>query len=144
MDKQIAGLRSGHPEISAAFERHQPYQENKAELDYLHKLARVEKHQDFTPQERTTTRRVEARGQGCGVVSWDPRAVSFGPGVSMHGVPVDPATQRPQPSPDAVVKETIYVDWRFVDPPVSVLPTLKALARLINLAVKDVRGAAQV
>ena len=102
---------------------------------------RWNKHQDFTPQTRTASRRIRASSGGA-VVEWDPGAVTFGAGVSIGGVPVDPRTQRPVPSPMQEVTETIYVGWNFVNPNVPVLPTLESLSRLIVEAMTDVRHAA--
>jgi hypothetical protein len=141
LEDQIKGLAAKEPGVAAAFERHQPYQPGRAELGYLHALARVNKHEDFTAQTRQEQRRIEAL-TGVGRVSWNPAQVTFGPGVSIGGVPVDPSTQRPIPHPSQTVTETIYVDWRFNDPPVSVLPTLGRLARLVREAVEDVCGEA--
>jgi hypothetical protein len=143
LEKQIKGLAANHPKIAKAIERHQPCQAGKAELGYLHDLAKVNKHQDFTAQTRQEQRRVDVQFGG-GSVSFDPGAVTFGSGVSIGGVPVDPMTQRPVPHPSQTVTETIYVDWRFKDPPVSVLPTLEALARLVRDAVEDVRREAKL
>ncbi len=148
MEKQIKGLAAAEPNIAAAFERHQPYQPDKGELGYLHALAKVNKHRDFTAQTRTEQRRIRAAGAGGAVVEWTPDTgsggVTFGPGVSIGGVPVDVRTQRPVPHTSQTVTETIYVDWRFVDPAVSVLPTLEKLAGLTRAAVEDVRGEAQL
>src|ERR1022692_3621293 len=143
LDEQIRGLRATEPQIAHAFERHQPYQPGKTELGYLHALGRVNKHQDFTPQIRQEQRRVDVQFSG-GSVSFDPGAVRFGPGVSIGGVPVDPMTQRPIPHPSQMVTEAVYVDWRFNDPPVSVLPTLEILATLVRVAVEDVRREPQL
>ena len=125
-----------------ALERHQPYQPGKSDLGYLHDLSRVNKHQDFAPQTRTESRRVRAASPGQGAVEWDPGAVTFGSGVLINGVPVDPRTQRPVPSPTITVTETIYVGWNFVAPPVPVLQTLESLTILIAEAVADVRRGA--
>lgn len=127
--------------VYAAMKRYQPYQPDKESLGYLHDLARVNKHQDFTPQTRGETRRIRASGGGA-VVEWDPGAVRFGSGVSIGGVPVDPTTQRPVPSPMQQVTEVIYVGWNFVNPNVPVLATLTSLSQLIAEAVTDVRHAA--
>jgi hypothetical protein len=143
LEKQIKGLAADHPAIAAAFERQQPYQHGNTELGYLHALAKVNKHQDFTPQTRQEQQRVDVQF-GSGSVSFDPAAVTFGSGVSIGGVPVDPRTQRPVPHPSQTVTETIYVDWRFNDPPVSVLPALEALARLVRGAVEDMRSEARL
>jgi len=141
IDTQIKGLRAAEPKIAAAFERHQPYNPGKEELGYLHALGRVNKHQDFTPQVREEQRQVTVRSAGGGSVSWGP-GVTFGGGVSVMGVPVDPRTQRPVPHPSQTVTETIYVDWRFKHPSASVLPALEALARLVREAVEDVQSEA--
>lgn len=124
-----------------AMERHQPYQPGKDSLGYLHDLARVNKHQDFTPQTRTQTRRIRASGGGA-AVEWNPNSVTFGRGVSIGGVPVDPSTQRPVPSATQEVTEIIYVGWNFVQPNVPVLATLQSLSRLIAECASDVRHAA--
>jgi hypothetical protein len=123
-----------------AMERHQPYQPGKTCLGYLHDLARVNKHQDFTPQTRTERRAIRV-SSGAAVVEWDSGAVTFGNGVYIAGVPVDPRTQRPVPSPEQEVVEVLYVGWDFVNPNVPVLPTLESLARLIPEAVAEVRHA---
>jgi hypothetical protein len=143
IEKQIKGLSASQPNIVSAFERHQPYQRGKTELGYLHALAKVNKHQDFTPQTRQEQRRVNVQFGGS-EVSFDPGSVTFGPGVLIGGVPVNPQTQRPIPHPSQTVTEMVYVDWRFNDPTVSVLPTLETLARLIREAVEDVRSEAQL
>lgn len=144
MEKQIAGLLADHPDVASAFERHQPYEAGKSELGYLHALSRVNKHQDFTAQTRVESRRVEARSAGGAVVSWNPANVRFSGNVLINGVPVDQLTQRPVPHPSQTVTETIYVDWRFKDPALSVLPTLEALVRLVRAATDDVRSEAQL
>jgi hypothetical protein len=127
--------------VYRAIERHQPYQPEKAPLGHLHDLARVNKHQDFTPQTRTETRRIRASNQ-FGSVEWSPNSVRFGRGVSIGGVPVDPATQRPVPSQGQTVTETIYVGWNFSSLNLPVLPTLDSLGKLTTEAVTEVRQAA--
>jgi hypothetical protein len=126
MERQINDLDSN---IVAAFERHQPYQPGKTELGHLHALARVNKHRDFTPQTRQVTHQVTYTGPA-GSLIFDNLIVEGQFEVDVGG----PTTRT----------ETIYVDWRFVDPPVSVLPTLEALARLVREAVEDIRREAQL
>ena len=142
LDKQIKGLHANHPAIAAAFERHQPYQAGSEVLGYLHKLSRVNKHQDFSPQTRTERLRTRVDVAGMGVAEWDPRAIKFASGVSILGAPIDPATQRPSPHPAVAVTNVRYIDWQFVDPPASVLGTLQSLARSVREAVEDVESAA--
>lgn len=66
----------------------------------------------------------------------------FGSGVSIGGVPVDPRTQRPMPSPTQEVTDIIYVGWNFAKLDIPVLPTLESLSRLIPEALADVRQSA--
>lgn len=129
--------------VYKAIERHQPFQDGKAALGYLHGLSRINKHQDFTPQTRTEHRRIKAEG-AFGAVEWSPDSVRFGPGVSIGGVPVDPQTQRPVPSASQSVTETIYVGWNFRDLNIPVLSTLDALGKLVTEAVADIRHIAEL
>ncbi len=46
-------------------------------------------------------------------MSWDPRTVSFGSGVSIGGVPVNPSSQMPVSDPRLKVVTTVWVDFRF-------------------------------
>jgi hypothetical protein len=137
MEKQIRGLSTSQPGVVAAFERHQPYNEGKAPLGLLHALARIEKHQDFSPQTR-----VEKRRRKTGGVSWNPDVIipsspsggMWVNGVKVHGDGADLSA----------VETTIYVDWIFSDLSVPVLPTLEGLAQLTRSAVEDVRREAQL
>jgi len=145
LEAQLPGLWESAPEVAKAIQRHQPYRKGKTELGYLHKLARVEKHVDFTPQTRRQSSWIQAGGVG---FQFAPRSegagVSFGGEVAINGVPVDPNTLQPLGGGRNPYIETIYVDWRFVDPSVSVLPTLESLARLTRAAVRDVRRKASL
>lgn len=145
LESQLKGVAAAEPGIAQAFERHQPYQPGKTELGYLHKLARANKHSDFSEQTREETRRVVASSPGGGTVAWTPYqpgkgGVIFGGGgtVLINGVPVNPATQLPVPSPTQTVVQHILVGWNFVDPPIPVLPTLKALVQQVRAAVADI------
>jgi hypothetical protein len=152
MDKQIKGLRAAQPKIAAAFERHQPYREGREQLGLLHKLARVEKHEDFAPQVRNQERWVESSGPNgsikmlAGPDSSSGSGVFIAPGaeVNWNGRRLDPTTLQPIDGGPKPYDETIYVDWRFVDPDVAVLPTLEALGQQVEGAVKDVRQAADL
>lgn len=142
LDAQIPGLRRNRPHIADAFERHQPYRPGCEVLAQLHELSRVNKHQDFSPQTRTERRttRVEVAGASA---EWA-EGVRFAPGVAILGVPIDAGTQRPTLKAGATVTNVTYVDWRFVNPNLSVRPTLRSLARAVREAVLDVSAAAEV
>jgi hypothetical protein len=127
-----------------AIQRHQPYQPGKDVLGHLHDLARVNKHQDFTAQTRTETRRIEVSGPGGSKVSWSPDNVRFGSGVSVMGAPIDPLTQLPVPSQQHTVNQIIYVGWKFTELDLAVLPTLGQLTTAVVQAVRDVRHEAHL
>jgi len=94
----------------------QPYRDPW--LGNFNKLNNHNKHQDLVEQTRTESRRVTvSRGQGS--VSWGP-GVTFGGGVSVMGVPIDPNTQMPFPNTVAKTEVVVWVDFRFkeVDQPV--------------------------
>ena len=142
IEEQLKGLTAAQPDITGAFERHQPYQPGKAELGYLHKLARANKHADFSEQTRTEQRGGVTLKRGGTTISYGP-GVTFGRGVRLKGVPIDPTTQLPVPTPGVDVAVQIFVGWDFVDPPVPVLTTLQALVHQTRAAVDDIhRGAA--
>jgi hypothetical protein len=128
--------------IRDAIEARQPYQAGYEWLGHLATLTNTNKHERLTPQKRDETRRVRV-DTGAGSVEYVPYqegkgGVTFGPGVFMGGVPVDPGTQRPVPSPTQTVTETVYVDWLFEDPHVSVLATLERIQSSLPALIDDV------
>ncbi len=96
----------------------QPYNKNYLWLKYLAKYS-SEKHIRLTPQTKTETKRVTV---SCGnsSISWGP-GVTFGKGVSVMGVPIDPTTQMPIPNNVAETKVENWVSFLFKDSNVNVL-----------------------
>ncbi len=75
----------------------------------LSKIANSGKHVDLLPQKRVEEKRVIVSGPGASV-SWG-SGVTFGGGVSVMGVPVDPRTQRIVPTPGITEKIEIWVSF---------------------------------
>jgi hypothetical protein len=50
LDRWLPQVRAAHPDIAAAFERHQPYRAGNAALGHLHELSGVNKHRQFSTQ----------------------------------------------------------------------------------------------
>jgi len=139
LEEQIKGLAVSHPKIAKAFGRHQPYRAKRAELAYLKPLRKVNSHEDFTPQQRVE-RQVGLRQEYAGaIVEHD-----FIGGNLRAGPPRGSTNTIIDGSPPLRVQRIVYVDWQFVDPPVSVLPTLQAIVRLTRAAVKDIRREANL
>jgi hypothetical protein len=137
IDRQIPGLRTNHPKVAAAFERHQPYQPEHAELGYLPMLNRVNDHRDFTPQERSEQRTTRFEFPGGAMIEMGEGAsITMGPGADIRGGGTSIREVQP--------KQMVYIDWLFVDPPVSVLGTLEALARLVRATVQDIHREASL
>jgi hypothetical protein len=118
-DKNLPGVRASRPELVTAWKTYQPYESGFEWIGYLIELAKGNKHRVLTPQTKTETVRMEVHGPG-GSVSWDPSGVTFSAGVQIMGQPMNPVTQR---TPNTV--RMVYVDWRFADPDVSALATLR-------------------
>jgi hypothetical protein len=138
-ERMLPGVAANCPNVRDAIEARQPYQEGYEWLQHLVLLTNENKHRRLTPQTRSEERRVRVDTPGGGSVEWGP-GVTFGSGVSIGGVPVDPATQRPVPSPTQTVTETTYVDWLFEEPPLSALNTLEGIQKELPQLVEDVLG----
>lgn len=130
-----------------AIEARQPYQKGYEWLGHLAVLTRENKHRRLTPQIRDETLRVDVDMQGGGKISYQPLQPGkggvriTGHGVSFGGVPVDPVTQRPVPSPTQTVTETVFVDWLFDEPRLPVLRTLEQIQAGLSGLIDDVLSA---
>jgi len=121
VDRDFPGLRAGYPTAFALMAQYQPF--NDPWLRDFNKLNNNNKHEDLVEQTRTQTKRVTVSRPGGGAVSWG-EGVEFGGGVAVMGVPIDPRTQMPVPNSTTETTVTIWVDFRFAEPPRSVLPFL--------------------
>lgn len=82
------------------------------------------KHADLVEQTRVETQQTRVTGQGGGQVGWGP-GVTFGGGVSIMGVPIDPRTQLPIPHPSIKVERITWIDFQFAGIGASALGLLK-------------------
>ena len=119
-------LRTNAPDLWDYLESLQPYHDGNEWLDQFNRVNNENKHGSLVEQTRTETPRVTVETQGGGNVSWDPRAVKFGPGVYIDGVPVDPSTQMPVPHPSHKVTRAIWVDFLFEGIGVSAIGLLRS------------------
>ena len=92
-------------------------------LGQFNHLNNENKHQDLVEQTKTESRRVTVTGSGGGV-SWGP-GVTFGSGVRVMGVPIDPRTQLPVPNNLVKTAITTWVDFKFREGGQSVLPFIE-------------------
>lgn len=126
VDTSFPGLNSTRPDLVSALQSPQPFQTGTPWLKHLVDLSNENKHRQLAPQTKTETKQVRATAAS-GQVSWIPAQVQFGPGVFINGVPIDPRTQLPYPSPSQRVEITTWVGIEFTGSKLGVLPTLKEI-----------------
>ncbi|RMH34230.1 MAG: hypothetical protein D6690_11080 [Nitrospirae bacterium] len=123
MAKNYGGVKTTAPGIYAVFEKVQPF--NDPWLGTFNRLNNDNKHENLVEQTRTETRRVTVSSKGGGgSVSWG-SGVTFGSGVSVMGVPIDPRTQMPVPNSIVETRVEIWVDFKFAENNESVIPFLE-------------------
>ena len=103
IDQWFPGLRQSAPAVVTALEEVQPFQAGHEWIGQFNRVNNENKHGDLVEQTRVESPRTTVTGQGGGQVSWGP-GVTFGGGVSIMGVPVDPRTQFPIPHPSIKVE----------------------------------------
>jgi hypothetical protein len=136
VSRDFGGLQAQAPAVYAAMERVQPY--NDPWLGKFNRLNNDNKHENLVEQTRTETRRVTVSSkQGGGSVSWGP-GVTFGSGVSVMGVPIDPRTQMPVPNTVVDTKVEIWVDFRFADNNESVIPFLEGSIERVESLCREI------
>jgi hypothetical protein len=113
VDADFPGLKTASCDLWRYLESVQPYHGDPHRWVWLFNVLNNDnKHDRLTPQQIVREKRVHVDMPG-GSVSWSTEGVTFGSGVSIGGVPVDPATQRPVPHPSQTVKEVVWVDFQY-------------------------------
>ena len=115
---KMSDIETKHQDFYKFIGSVQPYNQDYLWLKHLASFAN-DKHIKLTPQTKTETKRVTVSRSG-GSVSWGP-GVTFGGGVSVMGVPIDPATQMPVPNNVAETKIENWVSFLFEGSGVNVL-----------------------
>lgn len=125
-------LQKNCPDLYLLLESLQPYlkSENKL-LNQFNKINNENKHSDLVEQVRTETKRVNVTSPNGGSVSWG-SGVTFGTGVSIMGIPVDPRTQLPVPNNVVKTEIITWVDFKFDNVDVSALWLLKESLKQIQ------------
>lgn len=119
---KMGDLETNHQDFYKFINSVQPYNQDYLWLKHLADFA-SEKHIRLTPKTKTETRRVTV-SRGGSSVSWGP-GVTFGRGVSVMGVPIDPATQMPVPNNITETKVENWVSFLFEGSDVNVLELCK-------------------
>ena len=138
MSAWYPGLDTANAPLYAYLSGLQPYQgADRLWLSQFNKLNNLNKHGDLVEQTRVTFEQVKVSSTSGAQVTWNPANVRFGSGVRIAGVPVDPRTQMPIRDGSLTVQKTIWVDFKFHEPDVSVLPLLsEATAGIAKIAAE--------
>lgn len=123
LDQWFPGLRQSAAVVASVLEAVQPFQSGQEWIGLFNRVNNENKHGDLVEQTRVETQQTRVTGQG-GQVSWGP-GVTFGSGVSVLGVPIDPRTQLPVPHPSIKVERITWVDFQFAGIGMSALGRLK-------------------
>ncbi|MGJ0515964.1 MAG: hypothetical protein ACR65O_09505 [Methylomicrobium sp.] len=135
VSKDYPGLQRVSKAVYDLLDSVQPYQDPW--LGQFNKLNNHNKHQDLVEQTRTEAKHVTV-SRGGGSVSWGP-GVSFGAGVSVVGVPIDPKTQMPVPNTVAKTEVVIWVDFRFKEINQPVLPFVETSIKNVDKVFQALR-----
>ena len=132
------------PQLKTILIKWQPYN-GHSWLKWLNVLNNKNKHVTLNPQKRNEsieTRVTTPSGSG---ISWT-SGVTFGEGVSVMGVPINPTTQLPVPNKSVKTERITWVDFKFDNSGVfsslpselSALPFLKKCFDNVSAIVKEV------
>lgn len=135
VSRDYPGLQTTSPVVFGILESIQPYRDPW--LGHFNRLNNDNKHQDLVEQTRAESRQVTV-SRGGGSVSWGP-GVTFGGGVSVMGVPIDPRTQRPVPNSVVQTQVITWVDFRFKDNEMSVLPFIETSLKSVEKIYRDLQ-----
>lgn len=89
-----ADLANLNPQVDAKLRSLQPFADGANAIYGKIKSFAAHKHNGLKPQKRLQEKRVTVSRSGMGGVSWG-SGVTFGSGVSVMGVPINPITQMP-------------------------------------------------
>lgn len=125
MAKSYPDLITNCPDLYNYLESIQPYVKNENKwLTQFNKVNNENKHNDLVEQTRIENKTITVTGQDGGSVSWG-SGVTFGSGVRVMGVPIDPRTQLPVQNNIVKTEIKIWVDFKFNEIEVSALWLLK-------------------
>lgn len=140
MSKSYPDLVANNKTVYDILENLQPFKkyENKW-LTFFNKLNNENKHERLVEQTRTETKNITVTGQGGGSVSWG-SGVTFGSGISVMGVPIDPNTQLPIPNNIVKTEIVTWVDFQFENINVSAIWLTKESLKQITKIYNDLKS----
>lgn len=117
---ELSLLEKNSPATYDILRTAQPFaSENNRWLAAVRDLSNEGKHVKLVSQERHVTKRTTVSGPG-GSVRWG-NGVTFGPGVSIMGAPIDPKTQEIVPTPGVTSTSVYLISFEFSNTRVNAL-----------------------
>ncbi len=140
INRSYPDLQTNKPTIYQVLNNLQPFKHDDNKwLSFFNRLNNENKHERLVAQTRTETKRVTVTGHGGGSVSWGP-GVTFGGGVSVMGVPIDPNTQLPVPNNIVKTEIVTWVDFQFDGINISAIWLMKESLNKIRQLFSDLQG----
>lgn len=102
------------PNLDAKLRSLQPFTDSRNSILLRMRELANRKHTSLAPQKRLEDRRVSVAAPGGGSVSWG-SGVTFGSGVSVMGVPINPRTQMPAHTQGIDIRVERWVSFHFED-----------------------------
>lgn len=140
MIKSYPDLLTNNKTVYDILENLQPFKKDENKwLTFFNKINNENKHERLVAQTRTETTNVTVNGPGGGSVSWG-SGVTFGSGVSVMGVSIDPNTQLPIPNNIVKTEIVTWVDFQFEDINVSAIWLTKESLKQIKKIYNDLKS----
>jgi hypothetical protein len=131
-------LGKNNPDLWSYVESVQPYHTGYKWIDMFNKINNDNKHSNLVEQTQTEIEEIRVTSQNGTRVSWNRKGVTFGPGVYIAGVPVNPNTQLPVPNPSQKVEKIVWVDFQFAGMGISALQLLRQTLEGIKKITEEV------
>jgi hypothetical protein len=136
LKRDYPNIENANKAVYDLLEAIQPYHDQW--LGQFNRLNNDNKHQDLVEQTRSEAQHVTVSRPGVGSVSWSP-GVTFSGNVSVMGVPIDPKTQLPIPNNLVKTEVVIWVDFRFKDNGLSVLPFIETSLDRVETIFREIQ-----
>jgi hypothetical protein len=140
MSKSYPELEVNNKTVYDILKNLQPFKHDDNKwLTAFNKLNNENKHDRLVAQTRTESKNITVIGQRGSSVSWGP-GVTFGNGISIMGVPIDPTTQLPISNNIVKTEIITWVDFQFEDINISALWLTKESLKQINQIYSDLKN----
>jgi hypothetical protein len=135
-------MKKDDPEVYDLIKSYQPFVDiNKNRwLGLLSEYTVQGKHIQLVPQTKVVHERITVKGNSGAVVSWNPKSVRFGKGVTICDSPVDPNTQTIVPGSNAKEFKESWTTFNFEGTHINALALCKECLEKSRVLVEKFSG----